>query len=108
MMALSASALRLIAAVGVAAFANVPAFAATQGPVAIDRLGVQGDYGYVDFTAPFLEPCLNGVIYFNLALEGGKAALSVLLTAKASGQPLRRVDFSKDAQGRCEIDLVQL
>lgn len=82
--------------------------AVTQGPVIIDRLGVQWNSGYVDFTVPFSEPCLNGVIYFDISTEAGKGALSILLTAHASGKPIRRIDYSTDAQGMCRIDLVQL
>jgi len=82
--------------------------AVSQGPVMIDRLGVQWNSGYVDFTVPFSEPCLNGVIYFDITTDAGKGALSVLLTAQASGKPVRRIDYSTDSQGRCLIDLVQL
>ena len=82
--------------------------AATQGPLTIQAVGTQGGIGYVAFTTPFTEICNWNNAYFNLTTDAGKATLSVLLTAHASGRPITRIDYSKDNQGTCWIDLVQL
>jgi hypothetical protein len=87
----------------------VPAAGAvTQGPLTIQAVGTQGGIGYVAFTTPFTETCIWNNVYFNLTTDAGKATLSVLLTAHASGRPITRIDYSKDNQGQCWIDLVQL
>ncbi len=84
------------------------ASAATQGPVPIAVLGTQWNTGYVSFTAPLVDTCQFNNVYINLTTDGGRAALSVLLTAHASGRPISRIDYSKDSQGMCWLELVQL
>ncbi len=84
------------------------AYAETQGPLTIAYVGTQGDMGYAAFTTPFSQACNWNNVYFSLADDAGKAALSVLLTAHASGRPISRIDYTRDSQGQCWLDLVQL
>lgn len=82
--------------------------AARQDQLTILRVGTQGDWGYVAFTVPLVEACQWDNIYFLVNEDSGKAALSLLLTARVSGQTVARVDYTRSNTGRCMLDLVQL
>jgi len=84
------------------------AIAARQDNVTIYILGTHDNWGYVSFTEPLTETCNWNNIYFRIDEDSGKAAMSILLTAHASGRTLTRVDYTKDSTGRCILDLAQL
>ena len=50
-----------------------------------------------------MTQCLYGIMYLDLSKESGKAQFSMLLTAKASGQKVVRIDYSTDAIGKCNL-----
>jgi len=74
----------------------------------IGALGSHGGIGYVIITAPQVGACAGNHVYFLVNDLAGQATLSLLLTARASGRPLTRLDYSTDAQGVCWISLVQI
>ncbi len=51
--------------------------------------------------------CSYGVMYFENNTDFGKAALSVLLTAKSTGKKLARIVYSQSSSGACQMSLVQ-
>ncbi len=82
--------------------------AATQGPLTIAYMGSHGNTGYVGFSAQLTEGCNWGNVYYNISTDEGKAYHSALLTAHASGRPVTRIDYAKDAQGMCWLNLVMI
>jgi hypothetical protein len=91
-----------------AANLSVPANATTQNFVTIDRVGVQFTNLYVRFTTSLTLSCNWGALYLDITTDKGKAILSVLLTARAAGIQLSRVDYTMDGSGLCTIDLVEI
>lgn len=85
-----------------------PASATTQNFVTIDRVGVQFTNLYVRFTTALTLSCNWGALYLDITTDKGKAILSVLLTARAAGIQLSRVDYAMDGSGLCTIDLVEI
>lgn len=57
-----------------------------------------GVYFTVDLTQ-----CLYGLMYIDLTSNGGKARLALLMTAKSSGWSATRLDYTKDANGKCVL-----
>lgn len=47
--------------------------------------------------------CLYGIMYLDLGKDSGKAQFSMLLSAKASGQKIVRIDYSVDGIGKCNL-----
>lgn len=84
----------------------VPACATTQSNMALVHLGAQGNLAYVNFTTILTDTCSWGNLYMDLATDAGRAAYSMLLTARASGKALSRVDYHSSA-GTCFVDLVE-
>lgn len=53
--------------------------------------------------------CLYGVLYFDVGSEIGKAMYSTLLTAKAGGRKLARIDYFQNSNGQvCTLTYVEL
>jgi hypothetical protein len=101
---------RLILFVGALFAANLsgPANATSELSKTIDHMGVQFTNLYVRFTTPFTQSCSYGNLYLDITTDKGKAILSVLLTARAAGIQLSRVDYTMDGNGLCTIDLVEI
>ena len=70
-------------------------------------VGVQGNGGYVSFTVAPTANCNYNNIYFDITTDAGKAYLSILLTARAEGKPLGRIDYTISS-GMCNLSLAQL
>lgn len=59
-------------------------------------------------TAPSLTSCPDGKVHIRLEPIGGRAMLSILLSAKASGKPIRFVYALDDALGVCTAELIEM
>jgi hypothetical protein len=71
-------------------------------------VGVQWNNGFVHFSTPFTETCGYNALYIDLSVEGGRAAFSTFLTARAAGVTISRVDYTQRADGTCWVDLVEI
>jgi len=71
----------------------IPAFATTEGPKTISRIGADTQYAHLAFTVPPADGCAYNLLY--ISLTNGKEMLSVAMTARAMGLPLSRVDYNK-------------
>jgi hypothetical protein len=91
-----------------AGISSAPAGATIEYTKTIDHMGVQFTNLYVHFTTAFSVSCLYGNLYLDITTDKGKAILSVLLTARAAGIQLSRVDYTMDGNGVCTIDLVEI
>lgn len=87
---------------------STPAMATVEYNKAIAHVGVQGSMGYVTLSVAPSAGCNWGGVYLNVTTDGGKALLSLLLTAYASGRPLSRIDYTKAADGTCTADLIEM
>lgn len=85
-----------------------PAQAIQQFGLTVANVGVQPDQMYVRFTSPLTDNCIAGVLYLTVTTDYGKAAYSLLLTARASNKVVSRVDYTRGADGVCRIDLVEI
>jgi len=75
----------------------------------IDRLGVQGAYGYFDTLEGFSTSCKWGIIYLNITSDFGKAAYSSILSAKVSGRKLSKIIYSQSGIGeKCTLTQVEI
>lgn len=72
---------------------TVSAFATTEGPKTISRIGADTQYAHLIFTVPPSDGCAYNLLY--ISLTNGKEMLSVAMTARAMGLPLSRVDYNK-------------
>ena len=50
-----------------------------------------------------LPQCLFGVMYINLGSPEGKAILALLMSAKVSGMVVTRLDYTRDANTKCNL-----
>ena len=74
----------------------------------ISDIGVQGDYYYIStIPAPSLN-CANNVIYSTIDPSNIDPTYSHLLKAKQSDQPLNRVQYTKDNNNYCYLELVEV
>ena len=69
--------------------------------VHIDKVFAEGATTAGFYTKESLPECLWGIMYISLANESGKAIFSIVLSAKAAGQTVVRIDYTKDAAGKC-------
>lgn len=53
------------------------------------------------YTNEPLPECRYGIMYMNLANESGKAMFALVLSAKAAGQTVNRIDYTVSATGLC-------
>lgn len=51
-----------------------------------------------------LPQCLFGVMYINLGSPEGKAILALLMSAKISGMVVTRLDYTLDANTKCNLN----
>lgn len=70
-----------------------PAFATTEGPKTISRIGADTQNAHLIFTIPLSDGCAYNLLY--ISLTNGKEMLSIAMTARAMGVPLSRVDYTK-------------
>lgn len=82
--------------------------ATQQFGLTVVNVGVQPDHMYVRFATPLTDNCYAGVLYITVTTDYGKAAYSLLLTARATNRIVSRVDYSKGTDGVCRIDLVEI
>ena len=88
---------------------SASSFATTENLKSVDRLGVQGDNAYFTVKEGFSQNCKWGNIYLNISTHFGKAAYANILSAKASGKKLSRIDYSQSADGeQCNLSLVEV
>lgn len=59
--------------------------------------------GFTLADANLASQCLFGLMYLRLDTDAGKAQFSSLLAAKAAGWRIRRIDYSKQANGSCWV-----
>lgn len=89
----------------------VPAQAAQEYSLTIAAVGAQSStIGYIRFTSGATldtATCPWGVVYVDLTNEGGKAKLSIALTAKSAERVIRRLDYTNDGT-RCWVDLLEI
>lgn len=50
-----------------------------------------------------LPQCLYGLMYIDITSSAGKARLALLTTAKSAGWSVTRLDYTKDANGKCVL-----
>lgn len=77
----------------------------SEGNKTVSRLGAQSTFFYVDFAEPFGQNCLNGVAY---VANDRKGLYTQLLAAKLTGRRIKRIDYSQEATGQCNVELVEL
>lgn len=85
----------------------VPAQATSETNKTIAHVGVQGAQGYVTLTTAPSAGCTFANVYFSLTSDAGKGYLSMLLSARAGGRAISRIDYTKAADGTCTIDLLE-
>lgn len=80
------------------------ALAYSQSNITIDRVGVQGTSHYVSFIEPLSTTCKYSNIYFG---SDKKSSLALVLAIKAQGKKVSRMDYTKDSNGQCNLDLIE-
>ncbi|SDD85191.1 hypothetical protein SAMN05444678_12621 [Sphingomonas sp. YR710] len=84
-----------------------PAIAGTDNNLTLTGVGSQsGNIAYI-----FVSPGTSGgcsIIYIDITNDAGRGMLSIALTARASGRPIARVDYTGGGGGPCNATLIQL
>jgi len=52
--------------------------------------------------------CLYNVVFIDTKINAGRIQLSVLLTAKSMGRNLSLLEYTKDAEGLCWVNTIEL
>ena len=92
-----------------AARATVTDFNRTINQVGTELSGTT-NRAYFSVNEALSSNCAFGIIYFDLAADWGKAAYATLLTARAAGNLLSRIDYNQPggAGTACYLSLVEL
>jgi len=86
-----------------------PALAATDSNVTILAIGSQGGVGgYIIVSPNTSGSCPGQIIYIDTSTDVGRGILAIALTARASGRPIARVDYTGGGGATCNATLIQL
>ena len=85
-----------------------PAMAATDSNVTVTAVGSQGGTAYIKTSTTASNGCAFETIYIDLSTESGRAMFAVALTARASGRPIARIDYTGGGGATCVATLIQL
>jgi len=87
----------------------MPAMAATDGNVTVIAVGSQmGTGGYIQIGSATSGGCPSNIIYVDTSTDAGRGILAIALTARASGRPIARVDYTGGGGAMCNATLIQL
>jgi hypothetical protein len=81
--------------------------AVTDTNLTITGVGSQAGVGGYIYVSPGTSGGC-GIIYFDISTDAGRGKLSIALTARASGRPIARVDYTVGSSGACTASLIQL
>lgn len=99
---------RLITVLLIAATA-ADASATTDLTKTVDKLGVQGANAYFSTVEGLSLSCEWGDVYItDITSDFGKTAYATLLTAKATGRKLSRIDYVQNSDTTCSLQLVEI
>jgi hypothetical protein len=73
------------------------------GPYTVSRIFAEGASRAGFYPAEGLAECTYGLFYIDLTTESGKAILSLVLTAKSTGQKVVRVDYDTSESETCTV-----
>jgi hypothetical protein len=86
-----------------------PALATTDGNLTILAVGSQGGVGgYIQVSPNTSGNCPGQIIYIDTSTEVGRGIFAIALTARASGRPIARVDYTGGGSAVCNASLIQL
>lgn len=86
-----------------------PALAATDGNLTIIAVGSQGGVGgYIQVSPNTSGNCPGQIIYIDTSTDVGRGIFAIALTARASGRPIARVDYTGGGSTVCNASLIQL
>jgi len=86
-----------------------PAMATTDGNLTIIAVGSQGGVGgYIIVSPNTSGNCPGQVIYIDTSTDVGRGIFAIALTARASGRPIARVDYTGGGGTVCNASLIQL
>ena len=86
-----------------------PAMAATDSNVTVIAVGSQvGTGGYIQISPAPSGGCTFNNIYIDTSTEAGRGILAIALTARASGRPIARIDYTGGGCTACNATLIQL
>jgi hypothetical protein len=85
------------------------AFAITDLNRRITNFGVQGNTSYIIVSPAPSGGCLYEVLYIKgLDTAAGKSLLVTLLAAFTTEKSISRVDYIKESNGTCTVNLIQM
>ena len=88
---------------------GVPAMAASDSNVTVIGVGSQaGTGGYIIVSPGTSGSCSGNIIYIDTSTEAGRGILAIALTARASGRPIARIDYTGGGGATCNATLIQL
>jgi len=86
-----------------------PAMATTDGNLTILAVGSQGGVGgYIIVSPNTSGNCPGQIIYIDTSTEVGRGIFAIALTARVSGRPIARVDYTGGGGSVCNASLIQL
>jgi hypothetical protein len=86
-----------------------PAMAATDNNVTLLAVGSQvGSGGHIQVSPATSGNCAANLIYIDTSTEEGRGILAIALTARASGRPIARIDYTGGNGTICHATLIQL
>jgi len=86
-----------------------PAMAATDSNVTVVAVGSQvGTGGYIQISPAPSGNCTFNNIYIDTSTDAGRGILAIALTARASGRPIARIDYTGGGGATCNATLIQL
>jgi len=87
---------------------TTPAMAASDSNVTITAVGAQGGTGYIKTSTTASNGCAFETIYIDVSTESGRAMFAIALTARSSGRPIARIDYTGGGGATCNATLIQL
>jgi hypothetical protein len=85
------------------------AISATDYNLNITAVGSQSSVGGYILVSPNPSgTCWGNNIYIDTSNDAGRGMLSIALTARASGRPIARVDYTGGGGGVCWATLIQM
>ncbi len=88
---------------------STKAFAVTEFNKTLARIGNQaGNLAYLYVSPAPAQNCKFGVLYLNTSTTFGKTSYATLLAAKIENRQISRVDYTKQADARCFITLIEM
>ena len=85
-----------------------PSMAASDSNVTVTSVGSQGGTAYIQTSTTASNGCPFQTIYIDVSTESGRAMFAIALTARASGRPIARIDYTGGGSATCVATLIQL